>query len=269
MNSYIQSEESVKKSGRIEELEMSISKLNITEQVEFEYDLPGTKIRLKRKYPYLDDINNQDVKKWLISMQELVKQMQWDQNTSIKVIKGMIRDERIICKENYQSYEDIIAHIKKQTYIQDDAIIYLERLLRIKQKNYVWLENYVKEIQENVENYALSNNLTKKEMKRKFEESFMYGLATEVKIEMKKLNLSKSKTIIKHITDIEKILKEDMKTKQLNKSNNGETIYKNQRTERIQAYDKFNPKNLSKKWCKIHQTSTHDLKECRNSRHAS
>jgi hypothetical protein len=191
---------------------------------------------------------------------ELIKLMNWDQHTCICLIKGMIRDERITFNNSYQSYEDLITHLKKQTYVQEDAMVYLERLMQIKQKNYVWINDHSKEIQECVENYAISNNLTKKEIKRKFEESFIYGLATEVKIEKKKLNIDKAKAIIKHITDIEKILKEEMKVKQSNKIRYESLNHDNSRKENSKHKDPFFKQGIPRKWCKIHQTATHDLK---------
>lgn len=103
-----------------------------------------------------------------------------------------------------------------------------------------------------VSKIALCQQMSQKEIEWKIDESFQLGLTVETAIENTKTKISKRNEIIEHITNIEKILIDH------------EEIYKNKKINLDRDFNtsKDFSRQLNRKYCHYHKTSSHDSKDC-------
>ncbi|KCZ78075.1 hypothetical protein H311_00904, partial [Anncaliia algerae PRA109] len=223
--------------------------------LEFETKLPKTNILIKQKLPYLSSSTVCDFNNWINTFEDIKESLQWNDNESMQVLKELLKHS------NYDLTNLTEDYIKNRKWLMDIAYpkeainMYLCEIDSIKQNNYHYLEDYIKNIKRCLESYAVAARLTKKEYERKFEESFLRGLGDYTSMEVSKLNMETIEETINYLFKIEK--KVIIKTEEKIKSKSNKEISP---TRMHQAYDK--PQEFRKKFCSIHKSNSHNTKDC-------
>lgn len=162
-----------------EKFSSRLERCKLIGHLEYSYE-PGTsKVSIKKRILYLDNIKIQDLREWVNTVNDAVKVSKWSDEDSVEIVSALIRIPFTKSKDNYLIIKEIFDDLFNEYYPKENSVIYLERLKEIKQEKYFWIKDYIEDINKEIINLSISSKLTKKEMERKFEETFITGLCIE------------------------------------------------------------------------------------------
>ncbi|KCZ74767.1 hypothetical protein H311_04265, partial [Anncaliia algerae PRA109] len=247
---------------KVEEVAARLEKCKLVEHLEYAYEPGNTKVSLKKKIPYLENVKIQDIREWITNVSEDIKQAKWSDEDSVEILNALIRIPYVRKKEKYLSPAEIFSDLYDHYFPKEDSYIYLENLKNIKQNSFNWIGEYVEAINRQVIKISIALKLSKREIQNRFEEAFITGLCVETRIEM--INLKYYDNIhmmIDHIKEVEKVIKENVLTDKHNITNNVEEIKNSNYDWKNKPKKPIKSKQWFEKWCKICKSSTHNTKE--------
>ncbi|KCZ74403.1 hypothetical protein H311_04632, partial [Anncaliia algerae PRA109] len=226
------------------------------EYMEFEVCIPGTKVSIKKKLPYISTLKNYEVNDWLRRFEEIKELSEWNDSTAILVLKELFKDLNVDLRQYKENYNELRKHIINIAYPKDYTNLFLSNLEKIKQINYVYIKDYLADIERSLEFYSIAADLTKKEYERKLEESFLRGLGQYTTLEIAKFNYNTLEEIMKYLMKLETtiMMSQEKSTKFTHLHGKNDT-FKNTNEKSPSFY-------RSKKYCNIHKTNSHSNKEC-------
>ncbi|KCZ74496.1 hypothetical protein H311_04539, partial [Anncaliia algerae PRA109] len=236
-----------------------LEKCKLLEHLEYVYEPGSTNVSIKKRIPYLENIRIQDVREWVSTVSEAVKETKWSIEDSVEIIQALIRIPYSKQKEKYSTPLEIFNDLYATYYPKEDTYLYLDKLKNIKQNSYYLIEEYVEAIDVQLLKLSTCLKLGKKEMQNKFEEIFISGLCIETRIEMINLKLlDDMQGIINHIKKIEKALKETTKRENSDKERDESKV----EVLPEHSYKPYPKKQLYTKWCKNCRSNTHNTIYC-------
>lgn len=171
------------------------------------------------------------------------------------VLQNLIKDEEFdkkLFKDDHLYNRKLLFEF---VYPQSESILFLRKLESVKQISHFYFKDYLKEVDKWILAYAISAGLSDREVLRKREESILRGLTDATRIELTKQNFTKADEVIQYLKRTEQGIiailkdKETIETK-LSKLEITPRKYDNDKDIRISKY------------CKIHKTFGHSLREC-------
>ncbi|KAG0435960.1 Retrovirus-related Pol polyprotein from transposon 17.6, partial [Dictyocoela muelleri] len=228
------------------------------EYLEITVHVEGTDIELKDKIEYVKDIKSINIEKWLSKFEEISIKKNWNWVQSKEIISHLIKDDTIDKNEIIKgSFENLKLNLMKNFSYEDSGISALISLEKVKQINFVNIEDYFEDIKKCVDDYAICEKIGKKEKDRRIRDGFIKGLGEYTDFEICKQNLHDIKEILEYLTRLEKKL--------ISRTRNLKFEGKN---DKKINYEKLEIKKS--KWCQFHRSKSHNKDECfENNNHNS
>lgn len=230
-----------------------------TEEVEEEYCQGNTKILRKRNIEYLESIENQDLNDWIEKFEKTSVLCKWSENDTLEVLRSLIRLNLSTDKEGEQNTEQIFNKLRDVWYPRTDFVFYLNKLKRINQKDFYWIDDYLSEIKALVHKLGACSNMTKKDINARIEETFECGLSVDTKMDMARAHCDKFEEKLCHIRKVENIIKEYISE---NRDARASLNSMNRGTSNRNLKPAPNVSERNNIWCKLCKTSRHDYKFC-------
>lgn len=169
------------------------------------------------------------------------------------MLENTVNTEYLFTLRTSSTLEGKLHEIFKLKYPVSESFTYVEALSNIKQRNFITIKNYARQIDYLIQRLAASRELTEAQQMEKKEEVFYSGLANETKLEITRLNIHRFSDIYRIIDETEKLI--------IQQNKNTRQHYTNDNTE-IPHEHKNN--NRTNKYCSLHKTRSHSNEECRS-----
>ncbi|KAG0436138.1 Transposon Tf2-9 polyprotein [Dictyocoela muelleri] len=221
-------------------------------EITFYYSIPGSEEKLPFIMPRLTNLESQDLEIWIQKYRNLVKKMAWNNEVVIHVLEELVDEKYHEIIESKKTIETKFQSLISAKYPKTHTFIYLKNIENIKQENYVLIEDYYNDIQNETRKFALCNNLNETETKSRIQENFMRNLHPQIAIYFTELEKNFMKEILEKAKTIEMKLIEQGNSKILRSKDN----------ENLIDSRSYVSKEKVEKYCKFHRSTTHDDKEC-------
>ncbi|KAG0435614.1 hypothetical protein DMUE_4641, partial [Dictyocoela muelleri] len=163
----------------------------------FKLTPPGTTLEIQRSIPLLEDISKQDIFEWKREIIETATLSQWNEETTIQVIKSISATSILPLFHTCSNLDDIFKTILKHKYPETDALKYMTTLTTIKQDKYPTIEEYKLDIEDTCRKLITCLNGDSSAEVLKIRETFYNGLSDRTKLEMARLNIKDIDHMIK------------------------------------------------------------------------
>ncbi|KAG0430206.1 hypothetical protein DMUE_5685 [Dictyocoela muelleri] len=144
----------------------------------------------------LEDIQKQDLFKLRNEFIQTVKLVQWDEVTTVEVLKSAIESKYFNLIDGLETAEIIMDRIFKEKYPSSHYIRYLNMLANTKQDDFLTIKYYKGYIIDICESLKICFNWSEKQKNLKADEAFYTGLSRRTQLEMSRLNVQ---TIIEYM----------------------------------------------------------------------
>ncbi|WP_438544757.1 reverse transcriptase domain-containing protein [Clostridium sp.] len=159
-----------------------------------------------------------------------------------------------LCESLPRRSTDLEKHLNalvKNAYPIEDAIIYISQLRKTYQKDFRLIKDYHTTITNITTKLRWALGLADIDYQARIAEYFYHGLDYTTKLEMAKLNLKTTTSIMEHIQEVEKTI--------LNLVRDTSDTYR----ESSRDHTKHMENRYKGPYCKYHKTSNHSTEECR------
>ncbi|EJW01826.1 hypothetical protein EDEG_03693, partial [Edhazardia aedis USNM 41457] len=163
----------------------------------------NTNINIQREVTLLYDIEQQDIIRWKKEFKDVSALCGWDNETACMVLDSIVASEYLHLVQNTSNIHDKLNNILQYKYPANKGYYYAEELARIKQDNFLTIEDYLKEVTKHCNRLGISKNYDDFQKHEKIEDSFYYGLSDITKLEMTRLNIHAYIEMYKVINDTE------------------------------------------------------------------
>ncbi|KAG0435873.1 Transposon Tf2-6 polyprotein, partial [Dictyocoela muelleri] len=215
-----------------------------------------TGIELKGKIPILSDIYKTDIITWIENFRRIIKKTKWKDNESLEILKNLIPDDIFDKVEKIKNLETCMQTILQVKYNKNTADIYLEKIKKIKQENYINITDYIENQDSALGEYFIAKNYNKHIQEVKIEEIFFEGLTANTLIYLSQHNITEKRIAVEKLKSLEQTL-ETIYNKQENENKN-----KNHESDKEYFPSVYSKSKKVIKWCPFHKSSTHKKEEC-------
>ncbi|KCZ78275.1 hypothetical protein H311_00692, partial [Anncaliia algerae PRA109] len=140
--------------------ERSIANKPSIDYFEYEVQPANTSISLKKRMDYLQHLEYQDVEVWVQQFRSLAQESNWDEKTSLSVLKSIVDIKILESTKEYTSLDSILDALVRQKYPPEQINYIYLNIKNIKQNNFLLIKDYHKELQGTVKCMSFINNMT-------------------------------------------------------------------------------------------------------------
>ncbi len=217
-----------------------------------EIEIQGTGIKLKKELYKLDNVAKQNVIKWCEEFRQIANSANWTNETSVSLLKEIVPDNIRQELTLLTTVESCLTRILKIVYPMKLAEIYLRKAKAIKQRDYYFIENYLKALKRELRKYFISAQLSEEVQKNKMSEIFFENLEVETKMYLFEKEIRNPMEAATKIAETEAFL--------LSLPSERRPLEETMRPFASDTQKTF--KSRTVKWCPKHRTSNHDRSEC-------
>ena len=185
---------------------------------------------------------------------ETTKLCAWDEETASIVLISITATKLQKIINGANTCQDKLRAILNYKYPQDKTGFFNNELVRTKQKDFLTLKAYHKQITHIVDRLAVCQSLNDVEKQRKIEETFRGGLTTNTALEIIKYQGHQFEELLQLHLDQEESLIQII----LEKDN-----YQPARSSNPHKQQPQRPRRTKEMWCDYHECSTHDSTQSR------
>ncbi|KAG0439588.1 hypothetical protein DMUE_2327 [Dictyocoela muelleri] len=211
----------------------------------FDYEVQNTGVKVKRELPLFDSLSI-DLFEAFRMFRNIISLTKWSKMDTLNVFKSLCTDKILDYVKSDDDIEIVFTKILKHKYPENLNIRYNRYLQNLKLKNFQTIEQFKYAIDETIKRISIHKNYSKKEILRITNETFINGIDEKVLLKIIADGITEPEKIFERINEVEKFI--------LSRTNTN--IHK----EKFPV-QKINSK-YNKKWCKFHQSKTHNDDEC-------
>ncbi|EQB62204.1 hypothetical protein NAPIS_ORF00217 [Vairimorpha apis BRL 01] len=234
---------------------------NNREYYEFDKSIKGTKITTKVKIYKINDIDRDCSFEELNKFELLAEANEWSDETMGSIFYDLIEDEKIKSNLTTNSYIKLRQEIISLKYPVSEHMLYLSKLHSIKQEDFIFIMDYLKEIEELAKILSNIRNLSKKEFERMISDAFFMGLGKGTSLEVVK-NTKEDDNLMNILKYLKRIENHIITQSKVDSSKNNKKEHDRSKINKENYFlNKIN-NNKPNQWCKIHKASSHKTKDC-------
>ncbi|KAG0436105.1 hypothetical protein DMUE_4387 [Dictyocoela muelleri] len=241
------------------------------ESANFEYKNEKSGLRIIHKINLLISLDKQDIIIWKTAFKELARICSWSEEIQIEVLKQITDINLQHQIGDASSADEFIYKIIKLKYNYQTAYKYQTQMMNIRQSNHFTIRAYLYEIQKVTQKLALCLDWNEHMTQEKIHELFLCGLDDSIKIEIMKYPSRDFNAIVNMLSEIEifiinnirKNIQDVHQTKTYDFNFNTKHNLRNNMMKTKTRRDFQNDNVKRSRFCKYHNTSSHDISECR------
>jgi hypothetical protein len=172
----------------------------------FTFKLPNSEISINRQIEAFEHPEYQDIISWSNSFRETATQCKWREDESFAILTSVVEKSfhyTFTLKESLTTKLDSLVGF---FYPENHSNRYLKKLQNIRQKNFVYIQEYDNKISELLLKYSTCLNLTPSEVLLRKSEYFLAGLSSETQLNMVNAGLNTYEEIKNRILETENLI---------------------------------------------------------------
>ncbi|KCZ74609.1 hypothetical protein H311_04424, partial [Anncaliia algerae PRA109] len=214
--------------------------------IQFEHVLEGTDLKIKRELQVPSAIE-EDILKFSEDFRTLAQCCDWDENRSFKILRGILSPQLFQIIVGKTTSEDILAELLTKKYPMSDRHLYNKKLLKLRQEDYIYINDYANAITEILKRYSLCYKMSRREVENKYNEIFLYGLDKECLMKFTLEGIHEPADFVSKISKVEEMIIEYSSNHQI------------KQPRPIEQNKEQKPRI---KFCPYHKSTGHDKSEC-------